>query len=65
MRVIFGDTIIQDEDTERERMRADVAAGLVPAYKYVMTYYGVDRETALEWTDGDNPDEFIEIAEEV
>lgn len=64
VRVIFGDTIIQDEDTERERMRADVAAGLVPAYKYVMTYYGVDRETALEWTDGDNPDEFIEIAEE-
>lgn len=65
VRVIFGDTIIQDEDTERERMRADVAAGLVPAYKYVMSYYGVDRETALEWTDNDGADEFVEVAEEV
>ena len=48
--VLFGDTIIQDEDTERERMRADVAAGLVPAWKYTQTYYGVSAETAKEWT---------------
>ncbi|MEI3231044.1 MAG: hypothetical protein V8S24_07245 [Gordonibacter pamelaeae] len=43
--VLFGDTIIQDEDTERERMRADVAAGLMPAWKYTQTYYGVSAET--------------------
>lgn len=48
--VLFGDTIIQDEDTERERMRADVAAGLVPAWKYTQTYYGVSAETAKLWT---------------
>ncbi len=48
--ILFGDTIIQDEDTERERMRADVAAGLVPKWKYVTTHYGVDVETAKEWT---------------
>ena len=48
--VLFGDTIIQDEDTERERMRADVAAGLVPAWKYTQAYYGVSAETAKEWT---------------
>ena len=48
--VLFGDTIIQDEDTERERMRADVAAGLVPAWKYTQTYYGVSAETAKQWT---------------
>lgn len=51
--VLFGDTIIQDEDTERERMRADVAAGLVPAWKYVTTYYGVSAETARQWTGED------------
>lgn len=50
--VLFGDTIVQDEDTERERMRADVAAGLVPAWKYTQTYYGVSAETAKEWTEG-------------
>lgn len=48
--VVFGDSVIQDEDTERERMRADVAAGLVPAWRYAATYYGVDAETAKEWT---------------
>ena len=48
--ILFGDTIIQDEDVERERMRADVAAGLVPAWKYAVEYYGVDVETAKEWT---------------
>lgn len=53
--VLFGDTIIQDEDTERERMRADVAGGLVPAWKYVTTYYGVSKETAMEWTDAEDP----------
>ncbi len=53
--VLFGDTIIQDEDTERERMRADVAAGLVPAWKYVTTYYGVSPEAAKEWTGEGEP----------
>lgn len=48
--VLFGDTIVQDEDTERERMRADVAAGLVPAWKYTQTYYGASAETAKAWT---------------
>ena len=48
--IVFGDSVIQDEDTERERMRADVAAGLVPAWKYAATYYGVDPETARKWT---------------
>lgn len=54
--ILFGDTIIQDEDTERERMRADVAAGLVPAWKYVTTYYGVSVDIAKEWTDDDAAD---------
>lgn len=48
--VLFGDTIVQDEDTEREGMRADVAAGLVPAWKYVERYYGVSPDTAKQWT---------------
>lgn len=48
--VVFGDSVVQDEDTERERMRADVAAGLVPAWRYAATYYGVDPETAKSWT---------------
>lgn len=50
--VLFGDTIIQDEDTERERMRADVAAGLVPAWKYVEKYYALDEDTAKAWVAG-------------
>ena len=33
-----------------KRRRLDVAAGLVPAWKYAATYYGVDPETAREWT---------------
>lgn len=50
VRVDFGDTVIQDDETERENDRADVAAGIMPAYRYAMKHHGVDEATAREWT---------------
>ena len=47
--VLFGDTVIEDESAGREMMRADVAAGFVPDYKYTEKYYGVDEATAKSW----------------
>lgn len=49
--VTFGDTIIEDDQTDRENDRADVAAGLMPAWKYAMKWHGLTEEEAKEWTD--------------
>ncbi len=48
--VNFGDTIIEDDTSARENDRADVAAGLMPAYKYAMTWHGLSEEEAKAWT---------------
>lgn len=51
--VHFGDTIVEDDSAERENDRADVAAGLLPRYRYIMKYHGVDEETAKAWCEPD------------
>lgn len=49
--VNFGDTIMEDDQTERENDRADVSAGLMPAWKYTMKWHGLTEAEAKEWTD--------------
>ena len=51
LEVLFGDTVCEDEDTLRERDRADVSAGLLPKWVYIMRYQGVDEQTARSWAD--------------
>lgn len=51
--VNFGDTVVDDDTTERENDRADVAAGLLPAYRYIMKWQGVDEDTARDWAGED------------
>lgn len=42
----FDDSIIVDEETERAKDLADVAAGLMAKYEYRMKWYNEDEETA-------------------
>ena len=51
--VNFGDTIIEDDTSARENDRADVAAGLLPEYKYIMKWHGVSEEEAKAWVQGE------------
>lgn len=49
--VNFGDTIIDDEVSQRENDRADVAASLMPKWKYIEKWHGVDEATAKQWAE--------------
>lgn len=44
--VALGDSIMQDEDTLRERDRADVAAGLLEPWKYMVRWQGYSEDEA-------------------
>lgn len=54
--VNFGDTTMDDDQTSRENDRADVAAGLMPKWEYIMKWHGVSEEEARAWTDDDTID---------
>lgn len=44
--VVLGDSIMQDDDSLRERDRADVAAGLLEPWKYMVRWQGYTEEEA-------------------
>lgn len=44
--VVMGDSIIQDDDSLRERDRADVAAGLLAPWRYMVRWQGYSEEEA-------------------
>ena len=44
--VDFDDSIIQDTASEKAQMQAEVAAGIVPAWMYLMRFYAMDEDEA-------------------
>lgn len=42
----FKDSVLVDEETERQQDRQDVAMGVMPLWEYRMKWYGEDEETA-------------------
>ena len=44
----FHDSILTDEETERQQDRADVASGFMSRLEYRMKWYNEDKETALK-----------------
>lgn len=46
--VVMGDSIIQDDDSVRERDRADVAAGLLAKWKYMVRWQGYSEAEAKD-----------------
>lgn len=46
--VVLGDSIMQDDDSLRERDRADVAAGLLEPWKYMVRWQGYTEDEAKE-----------------
>ena len=46
--VVMGDSIIQDDDSLRERDRADVAAGLLAPWRYMVRWQGYSEDEARE-----------------
>lgn len=46
--VSFDDSIIADTMTEKQQMLSEVSAGVVPAYRYLMRFYGMNENEARE-----------------
>jgi A118 family predicted phage portal protein len=46
--IVYGDSIIEDDAAVRARDREDVAAGLMPGWKYIEKWQVVDEDTAKE-----------------
>lgn len=46
VQVVMGDNIMEDDDTLRERDRADVAAGLLEPWRYMVRWQGYTEEDA-------------------
>lgn len=44
----FDDSIITDTQTEKQLMLNEISAGVVPAWKYLTTFYGMSKEEAME-----------------
>lgn len=44
----MGDSIIQDDDSLRQRDRADVAAGLLAPWRYMVRWQGYSEDEARE-----------------
>ena len=44
--VDFDDSIIQDTASEKAQMQAEVAAGIVPTWMYLMRFYAMDEDEA-------------------
>ena len=42
----FNDSILTDEDSERQQDRQDVSMGVMSAVEYRMKWYNEDEETA-------------------
>lgn len=61
--VVMGDSIIQDDDSLRDRDRADVAAGLLEPWKYMVRWqgYSEDEAKAVGSADDTAPDAPLEF----
>ncbi len=46
MRIVWDDSIISDTDAEKQRMLAEVSAGVVPKWMYLSRFYGMSEEEA-------------------
>ena len=46
VRVVWDDSIITDTGAEKTQMMAEVAAGIVPKWMYLVRFYGMDEESA-------------------
>lgn len=44
--VTFDDSVITDTQTEKNQMMAEIAAGLVPKWKYAVEFYGLSEDEA-------------------
>lgn len=44
--VMFDDSVITDTQSEKEQMLAEIAAGVVPKWMYLTTFYGKSEEEA-------------------
>lgn len=44
----FDDSVITDTQTEKQLMLNEISAGVVPAWKYMATFYGMSDEEAKE-----------------
>lgn len=53
VQVTLGDSIIQDDDSLRGRDRADVAAGLLEPWRYMVRWQGYSEKDAKAFTDSD------------
>ena len=49
VRLQYDDSVIIDSEHQKEQDRLDVAAGLMPAWRYVKEWRGVDDNEAREW----------------
>lgn len=58
--VVLGDSIMQDDDSLRERDRADVAAGLLEPWRYMVRWQGYTEEEAKA-VQGVNDDSALNI----
>lgn len=57
IQVVMGDSIMEDDDTLRERDRADVSAGLLEPWRYMVRWQGYTEEDAKAATGVDMPQE--------
>ena len=49
VRLQFDDSVIIDSEAKRNADRQDVAAGLMPAWRYIKEWRGVDDDEAKQW----------------
>ena len=61
IQVVMGDSIIEDDDTLRERDRADVAAGLLEPWRYMVRWQGYTEEDAKAASQGAPNDAPMEL----
>ncbi len=47
--VQFDDSVIVDTQTEKNAMLAEIAAGVIPSWKFAERFYGMSEEEAREW----------------
>ena len=59
--VKFDDSIIEDTAAKKNMMLAEIAAGVVPVWKYLVEFYGMSKEEAMEAVAAQAPEEPPEL----
>lgn len=49
IKVQFDDSIIEDTDSEKAMDMAEVSAGIMPKYLYLMKWHGLEEQEARQW----------------